>query len=254
MSFCNSDEIIIKTAEQIEKMAKAGQVLQKVLQEVKIVSNPGVSTGEVDQIAEEIIRSHNMKPSFKGYHGFPGTICASIDDEVVHTFPSKKRILEEGQIFKVDCGVCFEGWHSDACITVAIGKISKAKQKLMDTTKKSLYMALDICKEGVRIGNIGALIEKTVKKEGYNPVRQCVGHGIGNNLHEAPQLPNFGENGTGAILKENMTICIEPIINMGSGAVYTCDDKWCVKSKDGLPSAHFEHTICIEKKGARILA
>ena len=244
----------VKSAEQIEKMKKAGRVLQAALKEVEKVSQPGVSTGKVDEIIETFIRDHSMSPAFKGYKGFPGSICASIDNEVVHSIPSFKKILEEGQIFKVDCGVTFEGWHTDACITVAIGEISYRKRKLMKATKKALKLAVDICKEGVRVGDIGAMIQKTVEKKGFSPVKSCVGHGIGQELHESPIIPNFGTKGTGVRLKENMTVCVEPIINMGSAEVYTLDDGWCIKSKDGLPSAHFEHTIRIGKERGEVLA
>jgi len=254
MSKMKSRKIEIRRESELEIMRKAGEVLRKVFVELKQKIKPGLSTGEIDKFVENFIRSHDgMFPAFKGYKGFPFSICASIDDEVVHGFPSFDRILKEGEIFKVDCGVKFDGWNTDACRTFEIGEISLEKKKLMKVTKEALKKAVKIAKDGVKTGDIGNLIQKTVEKAGYSAVEECVGHGIGKQVHEAPYVPNFGKKGTGVKLRKNMTICIEPIINIGKKQVYTVENGWCIMTKDGLPSAHFEHTICIGKDSGIVI-
>lgn len=224
---------------------------------MKRYTKPGITTIELDKIAEDYILSNNARPAFKGYSqagsfDFPGSICSSIDDEVVHGIPGN-RILNEGEIISIDVGVEKNEYFGDAALTIAVGKISEEKQKLMNSTEKSLYLGIEKALVGNKIGDVSNAIQSEVEGNGFSVVRDLCGHGVGKHLHEDPQIPNYGKRGTGALIKNGMTLAIEPMINLGSYKVYVEDDGWTVKTSDGLPSAHFEHTIAIINGKAEIL-
>lgn len=214
---------------------------------------PGISTGELDKIAEDYIRSQGAVPNFKGYSGYPATACISINNEVIHGIPSKKRILKSGDIVSVDLGAAFEGYNGDNAATFAVGDISDEAKRLIDATRESLYEGIKAARAGGRIGDIGYAIQSYVEARGFSVVREFVGHGIGTKLHEAPEVPNYGTSGKGIRLMPGMTIAIEPMINMGLPGVKTLSDGWTVETKDGSLSAHFEHTIAITTDGPQIM-
>ncbi len=248
--------ILIKNISEIELIRVSSKLVAETLQQVKKYVKPGITTFELDQIAEDYIRRNNGIPAFKGYgHGkpFPATICASIDDEVVHGIPSD-RALKEGEIISIDVGVLKNGYYGDAAITVAVGEISLEKQKLMKVTEESLYKGIEAAAAGNRIGDISYAIQSYVESYGYGVVRDLTGHGVGRKLHEDPQIPNFGKRKTGAEIKNGMTLAIEPMINMGTYKVTVDDDEWTIRTLDHLPSAHFEHTIAIINGKAEILS
>jgi methionyl aminopeptidase len=241
--------ILIKTKNEIDYIRESCLIVAEVLQLMKRYAKPGVTTLELDKIAEDYILSNNASPAFKGYSqagsfSFPGSICSSIDDEVVHGIPGY-RILEEGEILSVDVGVEKNNFFGDAAISLAVGKISVDKQNLLSSTEKSLYLGIDQAVAGNRIGDIANAIQSEVESKGFSVVRDLCGHGVGKFLHEEPQIPNYGRKGTGALIKNGMTLAIEPMINMGTYKVTTDEDGWTVRTADGLPSAHFEHTIAI---------
>jgi methionyl aminopeptidase len=241
--------VLIKTKNEVDYIRESCLIVAEVLQLMKRYAKPGVTTLELDKIAEDYILSNDARPAFKGYSqagsfSFPGSICSSIDDEVVHGIPGY-RILEEGEILSVDVGVEKNNFFGDAAITLAIGKISVDKQRLMNSTEKSLYLGIDQAVAGNRIGDIAHAIQSEVESKGFSVVRDLCGHGVGKFLHEEPQIPNYGRKGTGALIKNGMTLAIEPMINMGTYKVTTDEDGWTVRTADGLPSAHFEHTIAI---------
>lgn len=249
--------ILIKTKSEIELIRESCRIVAETLQLVKSYVKPGVSTQELDQIAEDYIRSNDAIPAFKGYSqagsfDFPGSICSSIDDEVVHGIPGN-RILEEGEIISVDVGVLKNKYYGDAALTVAVGEISEMKQKLMKVTEESLYKGIEKAVPGNRVGDIGSAVQKHVESNGFSIVRDLCGHGVGRYLHEEPQVPNFGSKGSGPLLKEGMTIAIEPMVNAGVFKVKVAQDGWTVKSFDGKPSAHYEHSILITKSKPEIL-
>ena len=231
-------------------MRIAGSIVAETLELIKAYAKPGISTKALDKIAHEYIISRGAKPSFLHYQGFPATICTSVDDVVVHGFPSDK-ILKEGEILSVDYGAIFKGWHGDAARTFAIGKISPEKQKLIDVTEASFFEGIKALKEGSRLGDIGSRVQTYAEKFGYGVVRDFVGHGIGRHMHEDPAVPNYGMAGTGMKLKAGHTIAIEPMINMGSPAVKI--NGWDHRTRDGLPSAHYENTVLITESGCEIL-
>jgi methionyl aminopeptidase len=241
--------ILIKTKTEIDSIRESNVIVAETLQLLKSYVKPGVTTLELDKIAEDYIRSNNGWPAFKGYSqsgsfDFPGSICSSIDDEVVHGIPGN-RVLKEGEILSIDVGVEKNGFFGDAALTVAVGKISEEKQRLMDVTEKSLYLGINEAVEGNRVGNIGNAVQSFVESFGFSAVRDLCGHGVGKRLHEDPQVPNYGKKNSGALLKNGMTIAIEPMINIGSYKVFVAEDGWTVYTLDGKPSAHFEHTIAI---------
>lgn len=241
--------ILIKTKKEIDYIRESCLIVAEVLQLMKRYAKPGVTTIELDKIAEDYILSNNARPAFKGYSqagsfDFPGSICSSIDDEVVHGIPGN-RILKEGEILSVDVGVEKNNFFGDAAISIAIGKISEEKQRLMDSTEKSLYLGIEQAIPGNRIGDIAFAIQSEVESKGFSVVRDLCGHGVGKFLHEEPQIPNYGRKGSGALLKNGMTLAIEPMINLGTYKVIVDEDGWTVRTADGLPSAHFEHTISI---------
>ena len=250
--------IYIKTKKEIDFIRESCRIVAETLQLLKSHVKPGISTLELDKIAEDYILSNNAIAAFKGYSqagsfDFPGSICASIDDEVVHGIPAIDRILKDGEIIALDVGVLKNGYFGDAALSVAVGNISEEKMKLMEVTEKSLYVGIEQAKLNNRVHDISAAIQEYVEANGFSVVRDLCGHGVGKFLHEEPSVPNFGKKGTGAKLKKGMTIAIEPMVNMGSYQVKTNSDGWTVLAVDGLPSAHFEHTVLISNGTPEIL-
>jgi methionyl aminopeptidase len=241
-----------KTREEIEKMAAAGQVLVRCHEILRKKARPGVTTAELDEAAERFIRSQGAEPAFKGYRGFPGSICASPNSMVVHGIPGPYK-LGRGDILSIDIGVIKDGWVADAAITIPIGPISPVAQRLLTTTKQSLSDAVEQCRPGNRLGDISHAVQTTVEKEGFGVIRSLVGHGIGRDMHEDPQIPNFGPPGKGPLLEEGMVLAVEPMVNVGGPAIRIGRDNWSVYSQDGSLAAHFEFTIAITADGPRIL-
>lgn len=227
--------------------------MAETLEQLKEKVKPGVTTEDLDRIAEESIVKKGGKPAFKGYRNFPATLCASVNSEVVHGIPSKKSLLSEGDIIGLDLGAIYDGFYGDAAITVPVGKISKAAENLIKITEESLYKGIDQAKIGNRLSDISHAVQVHVESAGYTVVREFVGHGIGRNLHEEPQIPNYGDPGQGPRLKKGMVLALEPMVNLGKSAVNILSDKWTVVTKDGSLSAHFEHTISITEEGPVIL-
>lgn len=246
--------IYLKTDEEIELMYLANQLVGKTLGEIAKHIEPGVSTLHLDKIAEEFIRDHGAVPAFLGYGGFPNSICASINENVVHGIPSDKTILNEGDVISVDCGTILNGFVGDSAYTFCVGEVEEKVKKLLITTKESLFKGIEQACEGHRVGDIGNAIQNYCEEKGYSVVRELVGHGIGQKMHEEPEVPNYGRKGYGTLLRSGMCICIEPMINMGSRNVVFEDDGWTVRTKDRKYSAHFEHCICIRPEGPRILS
>lgn len=244
--------LIIKSAKEIEKMKKAGKITAGALKVAGESIRAGMTTKELDRIINKFITSHGAVPSFLGYGGFPASACISVNDEVIHGIPDGRK-LENGDIVSVDVGAYIDGFHGDSAKTFAVGEISDDAKALMKSTEESLYLAIDMAKPGVRLGDIGHAIQKYNEDNGYSIVRQFVGHGVGKNLHEDPEVPNFGREGHGLRLVPGMVIAIEPMINIGTESVKTMSNDWTVKTTDGSLSAHFEHTIAITDDGAFIL-
>ncbi len=241
--------ILIKTKKEIDRIRESCQIVAEVLQLLKKYAKPGIKTIELDKLAEDYILSNNARAAFKGYSqagsfDFPGAICSSIDGEVVHGIPGN-RILKEGEILSIDVGVEKDGFYGDAALTVEIGKVSDEKKELMRVTEESLYLGIEQAVADNRLGDISNTVQTYVEKHGFSVVRELCGHGVGKYLHEDPQVPNFGKKGTGTVLKNGMTIAIEPMVNAGSYKVNVAPDGWTVFTTDGSPSAHFEHTIAI---------
>lgn len=247
--------VTVKSEEHIAAMRIAGKILAETLELVSESAKPGVSTKELDEIAYDyIVRKNHAVPSFLNYDGFPATMCTSIDDEIVHGIPSKHRILQEGMLLKLDCGVGWNGYHTDAARTVAIGEVSPAKKKLMEVTKECFFEGIKVLKNGVRLGTLGHAIQTHAEKHGFSVVRELVGHGIGTTVHEDPNVPNYGIEGRGMRVCTNMTIAIEPMINIGKKEIaYGSDDGWTIVTMDGSPSAHYENTVVITDDGVEIL-
>lgn len=251
--------IFLKTDEEIELMRKSNRLVGMTLAEVAKIIKPGVTTLQLDKVAEEFIRSHGAIPSFKGYKGapgtvdFPGSICASVNSEVVHGFPTN-YVLRDGDIISVDCGTELNGFCGDSAYTFCVGEVSEDIKMLLKTTKESLYQGIAKAVEGNRIGDIGEAVQSYCEKRGFSVVRELVGHGIGRKMHESPEVPNYGRRGTGPLLKKGMCIAIEPMINQGSKNVVFESDGWTVRTKDLKMSAHFEHTVAIREGEADILS
>ncbi len=245
--------IVLKTGRELKIMREACRISAEALKLAGSAVEPGVTTAELDKIAEKYILSQGAKPNFKNYNGYPATACISINNEVIHGIPSKKRVIKEGDIVSIDLGAKFEGYHGDNAATFACGDVSEEAKRLMDATKESLYEGIAAAVSGGRLGDIGAAVQQYVEKRGYSVVRQFVGHGIGTQLHEAPEVPNFGTQGRGIRLMPGMTLAIEPMINIGTSDVKVMPDGWTVLTKDGSLSAHFEHTIVITADGPKIL-
>ena len=246
--------IYYKTSAEVELIRESSLLVSKTLAHVASVLKPGMTTLQIDELAETFIRDHGAVPSFKNYKGFPFTCCISVNDAVVHGFPND-RPLSEGDIVSVDVGAYKNGFHGDSAYTFALGTITEEVSQLLEVTKTSLYLGIEKAVAGNRVGDISfAIQEYAEKKFKYGVVRELVGHGLGRHLHEEPQVPNYGKRGSGAKLKDGLVIAIEPMINMGVKEVWYDDDGWTVKTKDGLPAAHFEHTICIRRGKADILS
>ena len=243
----------VRTEREINFIAESAQIVGDTLDMLSGKVKPGITLMELDTLAEKFIRSQDAVPAFKGYMGFPATLCISVDDEVVHGIPSDK-VLNDGQIVGIDCGAVKNGYYGDSARTFAVGNISDEDKDLIDTTQKALYHGIEKAVPGNYVSDIGHAIQAYVEPKGYSIVRELVGHGIGTNLHEDPQVPNYGDPGMGVELKEGMCLAIEPMINIGDKEVYTLDDGWTVKTKDGYNSAHFEHTIAILKNGPKVLS
>ena len=244
--------ICVKSNKEIAKMQKAGKITAGALIAAGEAIRPGMTTKELDTVVRRYITSHGAKPSFLGYAGFPGSACISVNDEVIHGIPGARK-LEEGDIVSVDVGAYIDGYHGDSAKTFAVGEISEKAKALMKSTEESLYIAIKMVKPGVRLGDIGAAIQKYNEENGFSVVREFVGHGVGKNLHEEPEVPNFGKEGHGIRLTAGMVIAIEPMINEGTAAIKVMPDEWTVKTRDGKLSAHFEHTIAVTSDGAFIL-
>ena len=234
-------------------MRRAGQVTREVLELVRGLIKPGVSTLDLEMAAEARTKELGVKPAFKGYHGFPCVLCTSVNSEVVHGIPSAKRILKEGEIVSVDFGVFVDGYCGDAAITVPVGKIDPETERLLKVTEASLQAAIDIVKPGATLGDVGFAVQKVVETAGFSVVRDFVGHGIGSQMHEDPQVPNFGVAGRGMKLRAGMVIAIEPMVNAGKADVVVLGDGWTAITADGSMSAHFEHTVAVTASGARVL-
>lgn len=255
----NAAGIVIKSEREIALMRRAGQIVAKVLEAIRERVRPGVTTGELDELAERIIRAEGGIPSFKGYDGgsdrppFPATICASVDNEVVHGIPSRQRVLEEGQILSVDVGAIYQGYHGDAAITVPVGEVSELARRLMEVTEGALYAGIAAARAGNRLGDISHAIQSYVESHGFSVVREYTGHGIGREMHEGLQVLNFGEPGRGVRLRAGMTLALEPMVNVGDWRTRVLADGWTVVTYDGSLSAHFEHTILVRDGEAEIL-
>jgi methionyl aminopeptidase len=245
--------VILKLPEEIEKARASNRIVAEVLSKLKEKVKPGVTTRELDRFAEEIAEKRGAKPAFKGYRGYPYALCTSINQEVVHGMPSA-RVLKEGDIIGLDFGVCYRGFFGDATITLPVGKVAAGALRLMEVTEQSLYAGIAQAKEGNRLGDISAAVQMTVEAAGFSVVRDFVGHGIGKNLHEEPQIPNFGKKGRGVELKSGMILAIEPMVNQGDYKVIVLSDGWTVVTEDGKLSAHFEHSIAITEHGPEILS
>jgi methionine aminopeptidase, type I len=245
--------IMIKSPQEIEKMRVSGIALRKVHDTIAPHVKAGASTMDLEEIAVAKIAELGAKAAFKGYHGYPSALCTSVNDEVVHGMPNAKRVLKDGDILSIDCGVIIDGFYSDAAVTYAIGKPTERTQKLLDVTKASLEAAIEQCQVGGRLFDISATVQEMCEAEGFGVVREFVGHGIGRSMHEDPQVPNFGTRGKGPRLKAGMVLAIEPMINAGKPEVKVLKDGWTAVTVDGSYSAHFEHTIAITKDGPLVL-
>jgi methionyl aminopeptidase len=246
--------IFLKTDEEIELLRISNQIVARTLAEVAKLIRPGVTTNELDKIAEEYIRDHGAVPGFLGYGGFPKSICASVNEQVVHGIPSDKVTLKDGDIISVDCGAYMNGFHGDSAYTFPVGEVRPEILNLLRTTKESLYLGIEQAVEGKRIGDIGSAIQTHCEERGYSVVREMIGHGVGRNLHESPEVPNYGRKGNGVLLKSGMTIAIEPMINMGKRNLVFEKDGWTTRTVDRMPSAHFEHSVAIRRGKADILS
>jgi methionyl aminopeptidase len=243
-----------KSQAELNKMRRSGMVLRQVLDMVKAMVAPGVSTMDLERAAEDKIRELGGKPAFKGYYDYPCVLCTSVNNEIIHGIPSEKRILKEGDILSIDCGVVLDGYYSDSAVTVPVGQtLSPDLKKLLDVTEMSLKKAIQEVRVGKTVGDVGAAVQEYVEANGFSVVRDFVGHGIGTRMHEEPQVPNFGTRGHGTRLREGMVLAIEPMVNMGKPGARVLDDKWTAVTEDGSYSAHFEHTVAVTRGGPLVL-
>lgn len=249
----SKDSIQYKSEAEIELQRESSLLVGKTLAEVAKILKPGVSTKTLDGLAETFIRDNGALPGFKGYGGFPATLCISINDEVVHGIPGK-RIVKDGDIVSIDCGTYKNGFYGDSAYTFAVGNVSEEVKLLLQRTKESLYLAIEQAVVGKRVGDIGYAVQYYCEQFGYGIVRDLVGHGVGKNLHEKPEVPNFGRRGTGAKLKEGMVLAIEPMVTLGNYNIQQDSDGWTIRTVDGLPAAHFEHDVAIRKGKADVLS
>lgn len=244
--------ISIKSEREIELLKKAGEIVGKTHHYVEQYIKPGITTKELDKLAEDYIISQGATASFKGLYGFPGAICISINEEVVHGIPGNRK-LKSGDIITLDIGACYKGYHGDSAWTYPVGEISDAKKELLKNTESALFEGLSVIKDGAHVGDIGYAVETFAKKHNLGVVKELVGHGVGSQVHEEPDVPNYGKKGTGPLLKEGMVIAVEPMLNMGTADVFILDDDWTIVTADDLPSAHYEHTVLVTKDGYTIL-
>lgn len=244
--------IVCRSAGEIERLARVNALVARVLAELKATVRPGVTTGELDALAERRLKEAGAQPAFKGYHGYPATICSSVNEQVVHGIPSNRELVD-GDIISIDMGAKLDGFYGDSAVTVPVGEISRDAARLLKVTEESLYRALAAVRAGARVSDIGAAVQQHVEANGFSVVREFVGHGIGAKLHEEPQIPNYGQPGRGPRLAEGMVLAIEPMVNAGKPAVKVLGDGWTAVTKDGSLSAHFEHTVVVTPAGCRIL-
>lgn len=246
--------IYIKTDEEIELLRENNLLVSRTLAEVGRRIAPGVTTAELDRVAEEFIRDNGAVPAFLGYQGFPASLCVSVNEQVVHGIPSPKTVLREGDIVSVDCGTFMKGFVGDSAYTFAVGEVSEEAKKLMQVTREALCKGAAQAKAGNRVGDISAAVQEHAERHGYSVVRELTGHGLGRKMHEDPEVPNYGARGRGALLREGMVICIEPMINMGGKAVvFSKHDGWTVSTRDGLPAAHYEYAVAVRRQGPDVL-
>jgi methionyl aminopeptidase len=246
--------ILCKSASEIEKMRQSGRIVRQVLDTVRAMAVPGASTMDLERAAEQKIKELGAKPAFKGYHDYPCVLCTSVNQEIVHGIPSAKRVLKSGDIVSIDCGVVLDGYYGDAAITVPVGGDTTPElEKLLEVTKRSLYRGINQAVIGNSVGDVGAAVQEYVESNGFSVVREFVGHGIGTQLHEEPQVPNFGVPGHGALLQEGMVLAIEPMVNAGRPEARLLNDNWTAVTEDGSYSAHFEHCVAVTKDGPLIL-
>lgn len=243
---------VIKSVEEIANMRKAGKIVAMILQRIKDEIKPGIRTRQLDTIAADELRKCGAKASFKGYHGYPANLCVSINDEVVHGIPGD-HALNEGDIVSIDFGACYNGFHGDAALTVGVGKVSADTQKLLDATENALMIGIKAANSGAYLGDVSAAIQEYVEAKGFSVVREYCGHGIGRELHESPQVPNFGIRGKGPLLQKGMVLALEPMVNVGDWHTCVDENKWTVRTLDSSLSAHFEHTIAIDDAEPEIL-
>jgi len=246
--------IFLKSDEEIEFLRISNQIVAKTLAELAKIIEPGVSTMQLNNVADEFIRDNGAVPNFLNYGGFPYSICASVNEQIVHGFPSEKVFLEDGDIISVDCGALINGFHGDSAYTFCVGDVKPEIRDLLRTTKESLYKGIEQAEEGRRLGDVGSAIQTYCEERGYSVVREMIGHGVGRKLHEAPEVPNYGRKGNGIMLKSGMTIAIEPMINLGSRHLVFEKDGWTTRTLDRKPSAHFEHSVAIRRGKADILS
>ena len=252
-------KVFLKTEDEIELMRAANQLVGKTLAELARHIKPGVTTLQLDRIAEEFIRDHHAEPAFKNFPNpygdpFPASICTSVNDVVVHGVPSASVVLAEGDIISIDCGTLLNGFNGDSCYTFCVGEVSEEKRRLLRVTKEALYLGIEAAVAGHHLGDIGSAVQEHCERAGYGVARELTGHGIGKEMHEPPQVPNYGRRGNGMLLKAGMCIAIEPMITQGDRQIYLQPDKWSVCTRDGKPAAHFEHTIAIRRGMAEILS
>jgi methionyl aminopeptidase len=245
--------IVCKSASEIERMRHSGRIVRQVLDQVRSMVAPGVTTMDLERAAESKIAELGAKPAFKGYYDYPCVLCTSVNEEIVHGIPSEKRALKEGDIVSIDCGVVLDGYYGDAAITVPVSAVKPELRKLLTVTEESLYRGIDQALIGNSVGDVGAAVQEHVEANGFSVVRDFVGHGIGTRLHEEPQIPNFGARGHGAKLREGMVLAIEPMVNYGKPGARVLEDKWTAVTVDGSFSAHFEHCVAVTKDGPVIL-
>ncbi len=245
--------IVLKSEAEIATMAQAGRIVAEVLQRLQTMIRPGLTTQELDREAEQLIRKRGAVPAFKGYRDFPATLCVSVNDEVVHGIPASNRVLKEGDIVGLDLGAIVDGYYGDAAVTVAVGQVLPAAQRLIEVTRDSLRRGIEQIREGGRLSDISHAVQSHVESFGYSVVRDFVGHGIGRKLHEEPQVPNFGSPGCGPRLRIGMVLAIEPMVNLGGPEVRVLQDEWTAVTADGSLSAHFEHTVALTEAGAVVL-
>ena len=245
--------IVCKSQSELEKMRRSGHAVREVLDTVKALVRPGITTMDLEHAAEDKIRELGGKPAFKGYQDYPCVLCTSVNQEIVHGIPSEKRMLKDGDIVSIDCGVVLDGYYGDAAITVPVGAVKPELQKLLEVTEQSLYKGIEKMRIGNTVQDVGSAVQDWVEKHGFSVVREFVGHGIGTKLHEEPQVPNYGIPGHGPKLREGMVLAIEPMVNAGKPGARVLDDKWTAVTEDGSYSAHFEHCVAVTKNGPMIL-